>query len=336
MYLMSSTFLWPTDVFISRGVFADLSPLLDSDPAISRDDFFPSVLKTVQEGEALFYFPVDYGIRGILGPSTCRDESRLSISCIPELLEAYPGDEMLFGELSPLELIYMEVSQNWELYVDRAAGTCHFDTQRFLDVLNAARQLPQYRPTGREEMLEYSSWVYLLDGRQRFLPYTLSGFETFLMLSEGAEGVAETVLNPFASDMVSMTLTDSKAVLDVHDSFAISSSCKDPGAAWQFLRTFLEEDYQQPLPTSTSPAFPVNVRAFHAGKDKLLAEGNRTEDPFAPVLTLIESVERSSQSDVEIESIVAEEASAYLSGDQTDEEAAQAIQAEVSAYLAGD
>lgn len=333
MYIMPSSSVWPMDALLAQGVFADLYPFLDDDPAISRDDFFSTLLETVQQDGGLFYFPISYALNGIWGLPEYADGNRFPIDRIPELRRLYPENDMLFGGLTSMELINMELSQNWDLYVNWETGECEFISERFQDVLEAAYHLPQYRPADRDERMDYFAGVYLLEGRQFFAPYTVSDFEAYLMRTEGVEEEIDVVFNPYGADMVSMTLTDSEVVLDVRSSFAISSTCSDPAAAWQFLRTFLELEYQQSLPTAAAPTLPINVHAYTAETDRLLAEGKGTDAGFGRILELIESAKAVSSSDMQIEFIVYEEVSAYFSDEKSAEEAACMIQDRVSAYL---
>lgn len=337
MFLMSSSPSWFIDALITQGAFTDLNPLLDSDPAISRSDFFAPILETVQRDDKLFYFPISYTLNGIWGPPEYSGNSnRFPVDRIAELRQLYPENDMLFGGLSAMELIGMELSQNYNLYVNWEAKECDFISERFLDVLEAAYHLPGYRPAGRDERLDLVTGVYLLEGRQFFAPYTVTGFESYLMMTTGVAGEVDVVFNPYNSDMVSMTLTDSAVVLDVRSLFAISSACSDPKAAWQFLGTFLEPEYQQSLPAAQAPALPVNIQAFTAETDRLLADGKGTEAGFNRIVELIEVAEtvNSLNTQTQIELLIFEEVSAYFSDDITAEEAARKIQDRVSAYLA--
>lgn len=334
MYLMQSASAWPLGALMAQDVFVDLYPFLDDDPVISRDDFFSTVLETVQQDGALYYFPVSYILEGIWGLPEYSDGSRFPVNRISELRQKYPEYDMLFGDLSPMDLISMELSQNRELYVDWETKECDFTSERFLNVLEAAGYLPQYRPSGRAEMMDYAAGVYLLEGRQFFAPYMVSGFASYLMMTEGVEGVSDAALNPYGDNMVSMTLADSEVALEVQNSFAISSKCSNPDAAWQFLRTFLELEYQQSITTPTAPNLPVNVHAFAAETDRLLAEGQGTEAGFDRILEMIESAKAVSLFDMQIMLMIHEEASSCFSGEITPEEAARKIQDRVSTYLA--
>lgn len=334
MYIMTSASLWSIDAMVAQGAFADLYPFLEDDPTISRDDFFSTILETVRQDDALFYFPVSYALKGIWGlPEYGGDSNRFPIDRISELRRRYPGNDMLFGDLSSMDLIRMELSQNQDLYINRETRACDFTSERFLHVLEAACHLPNFRPSGREEMMDYATGVYLLEGRQLFAPYTVADFEAYLMMTVGVEGEAEVVFNPYSTDMVSMTLTNSEVVLDIRSAFAISSTCSDPASAWQFLSTFLEQEYQQSLPTATAPALPVNIHAFTAETDRLLAEGKGTDSVFSRILQLIESAKAVSSTDIQIESMVHEEVLTCFSGEKTAEEAARMIQDRVSTYL---
>ena len=331
MYMMSPTSVWPLDRLNAQGVFVDLYPFLDSDPRISRDDLFSTVLETVQRDDTLFYFPVSYTLNGIWGVPEYCNGNRFPVDRISGLRQLFPQHDMLFGAFTPMDLINMEVSQNPDLYVNWKTGTCDFTSRRFLDTLEAACDLPKYRPAGREEMMDYAAGVYLLEGRQFFAPYTISDFESYLMKTE------DVAFHPYGGDMVSVTLTDSQVVLDIRSAFAITSACGDPETAWQILRTFLEMEYQQSLPTATAPALPVNVHAFTAETDKLLAENKGTEAGFVRILELVESARAvTGSTDIRIESMISEAVSACFSGQKTVKETARMIQDQVSAYLMED
>lgn len=184
MYMMSPTSVWPLDRLNAQGVFVDLYPFLDRDPRISRDDLFSTVLETVQRDDTLFYFPVSYTLNGIWGVPEYCNGNRFPVDRISGLRQLFPQHDMLFGAFTPMDLINMEVSQNPDLYVNWKTGTCDFTSRRFLDTLEAACDLPKYRPAGREEMMDYAAGVYLLEGRQFFAPYTISDFESYLMKTE--------------------------------------------------------------------------------------------------------------------------------------------------------
>ena len=131
MYMMDSAFIWPVEFLNAQSVLVDLYPLLDEDPAISRDDFFPTILKTAQKGEALFCFPVSYALKGIWGSPEYGDGSRFPVDRVSELCQMYPENHMLFGVFSPMDLINMEVSQNPDIYVNWETGECDFVSGRF-------------------------------------------------------------------------------------------------------------------------------------------------------------------------------------------------------------
>ena len=332
MYIMSPSSLWPIDILIEQDRFVDLYPFLDNDLDISKNDFFPTILETVERDDKLFYFPISYTLQGILGMPEYCDGSRFPVDQISELCHLYPENDILFGTLSSMDLINMELSQNWELYVNWVTRECNFNSKRFREVLEGAYNLPEYRPSSREEVIDYATGAYLLGGKQIFMPYTVSDFEGYLMMTEGMNG-SKVKLNPYGGNMVSLTLTDSEVVLDIRSSFAITNVCKNPDTAWEFLQTFLGLEYQKSLLTATAPALPINTLAFVAERNKLLAEGKGKKEDFDYIQGMIESAKTVVSSDLQIESIVYEEVSDYFANQKTAEDAAKIIQDRVSAYL---
>jgi multiple sugar transport system substrate-binding protein len=328
IYIISPSFGMPIDALIVQNMFVDLYPFLNEDTTISRDDFFSTILETVQQDDKLLYFPVSYSLSGIWArPEYADNANRFPVHRISELSQMYPENNMLFGGLSNMDLIHMELAQNQDLYVNWETKECNFISERFWDVLEAAYHLPKYSPDGREEMIDYFAGVYLLEGRQFFVPYNISGFESYLMKTEDA------VYNAYDGDLVSMTLTDSEVVLDIRSSFAITSACPNPDIAWNFLRTLLEMEYQQALPKASAPALPMNIHAFSVETDRLLNENKGTKVSFGRIQDLIQSANAVSSFDDQIVLIIYEEVSAYFSDEKTVEDTAQMIQDRVSLYL---
>ena len=146
--------------------------------------------------------------------------------------------------------------------------------------------------------------------------------------------------------------------------YAMSSSCKDKEAAWQFLRGFLLEDYQQNV-----WGLPVNRSVFNDKLEKVMTpeyrkdtdgnfvldkEGKKIEivktsigradgsivNIFAMsqeqadrLLELIEVTTQVAEDDSSIVDIVTEQAQAFFAGQKSAEEVARLIQSKAKLYV---
>ena len=137
---------------------------------------------------------------------------------------------------------------------------------------------------------------------------------------------------------------------------AMNSKCADKEGAWEFIRFFLEEEYQ----TKYTVFLPVLRSAFDAqAKKEMTAQyetneaGEKTEvstfvvgtmdftvelyaakeEEVAAIKELIEKVERMERIDEQVLSIVLEESGAYFDGQKTVDDVVQVIQSRAAIYM---
>lgn len=136
--------------------------------------------------------------------------------------------------------------------------------------------------------------------------------------------------------------------------FAIASQAVDKDAAWQFIKTFLEPDYQRTVYT-----FPVSLeRIDELAKESMQPpyytdeQGNKVEytesywlgevevalhpmrkEDVEQVKALLTSVTQTVHVDDSIINMITEEAEAFFAGEKTAEEAAGIIQSRAQLYV---
>ena len=144
------------------------------------------------------------------------------------------------------------------------------------------------------------------------------------------------------------TTSGNGSSFNISGGMAISASCKNPEAAWSFVRTILTEDYQT---TNYMWQFPTNKHSFEAYKEQAMKQ-EYYEDPETgeqvPQPTMIYEFD-GQQIDIlaltqeeydlfmrvyEINNIITEETAAFFDGQKTAEETAKIIQDRVSLYVA--
>ena len=144
------------------------------------------------------------------------------------------------------------------------------------------------------------------------------------------------------------------ALLNIYGGLAISSRCKDPDGAWQFVKTMLSDQVQE-----DQWSFPVTVKAF----DKVMEEamkrdsyqdengqtvyvdsvgyigdveyhtGELTQEQADAFRDYVNGAAVAGSYDEDIMNIITEEAAAYFAGDKSAAEVADLIQNRVTIYL---
>ena len=152
-------------------------------------------------------------------------------------------------------------------------------------------------------------------------------------------------------------------IMSMGESYAMSSSCRDKDAAWQFLRTFLTEEYQL-----KGSYLPTNMKAFDKQLEKAMeteyrkdgngnyvldengeripvalgmaSDGINTYEIYATsprqaeqLREVIASSTKMMDYDQSIIDIVLEEAAAYFAGQKSAEDVAKLIQSKANIYI---
>lgn len=138
---------------------------------------------------------------------------------------------------------------------------------------------------------------------------------------------------------------------------AMTTSCKNKDAAWQFMRVLLTDDYQKNL----SWGYPMSQKAFNEkladamkqqyttdenGKQVPVSNGGMsmgdgiqvqfyaiTKEEADQIKALINSVDRTANYDQSLTEIISEEAASFFSGDKTVDQVADVIQSRMTIYV---
>ena len=354
----------PTHQFAAKGLLMDLYPFLDADKELSRGDFFPNVLKALETDGKLtmissgFYIQTCVGARSVVGdtPGWTYSDLNAALAKMPEGCDVFSFDttrDLVLESLMELDL---------GRFVDWETGKVDFTSQNFIDILNFAKTFPasfdwekyewseddsEYNRVRRGEQLLLNAYVSDLSGLSYYEAvfggpdsYTFIGYPT-------GEGVG--------------------SLLRINGSYAITRDCKDPEAAWQFLRVLLTEKYEE----ESEYNFPVNKNVFDKMKKDAMTptyikdeNGNILLDPetgekqmetkgwtydletgedipiyfytaeqVAAVESVIADTERIPDRNKALIDIVLEQAQAFFAGQRSAEDVAKLVQSKANIYV---
>ena len=125
------------------GKLENLYPYLDADPELSRESFYPNVLKAQEIRGGLYEVVTNYslftatGFRSELGDARSWDELFSLAANTPRC------ERLLTAEAwSRMELLQLLTDASGKKLVDWDIGECRFDSPYFLSILAAVTQLP--------------------------------------------------------------------------------------------------------------------------------------------------------------------------------------------------
>ncbi len=330
---------------VRKGQFVDLYPYIDGDAELARSDFLPGILASTEYGGTLPTVMLSYilltaaGDTDVVGPDMGWTWDEYNA-----LLAQYPGATPIYGYSRSTILLYL-LQMGGSKFVDYESGKAYLDTPDFVNLVQATAAYPT-QMTGdgtqnpkpvfaeRQALLEVSNlWdfrtllttEYSFDG-----PVTYKGFPS----DDGGSGTA--------------------AIPRLR--VGINSLCKDPAAAWQFVRTLLLPDFQNKL----TRAFPLRQDALQlaaaAAQERAPGEYSipayislesqqenpeiteyfrqgLTQEQADQIVALVKSTDVLYQYDGTLTNILFEEAEYFYNGVRTAEEAAAIMQNRVQTYL---
>lgn len=343
----------------AKGLLEDLYPYIDADEQLSRGDFFPNVLSAMELDGKLYAACAGFAVETAVGassvvgdtPGWTYDDYYAALATMPEGCEGF--------DIGVDRDTMLEISLALDLtdYVDWSAGTCSFDSEGFVKVLDFCKQFPD---ASYYENYEYTAEdnpdTRVAEGKQMLCVAGFSSTDFFYKDYDKIFGGQATCIGFPTNNGVGNTL----AMLE---SYAMSSSCHNKEAAWQFLKGFLTEEYQLEgyyLPTNQkafekqlAKAMEVEYEQDVNGNYRLDENGERipvsrgsvsdgtgvyeiyaTTPRQAQMLRdVIASATKMMDYDTSIINIVKEEAAAYFAGQKTAQEVCKLIQSKVNIYI---
>lgn len=318
-----------TSPYIEKGILADLSSFLDTDPELIRDDLIPSTLEVYERDGQLYGITVGFHLTTLMGRT---DDVGIpedwTFEKVCHMLEDMPEGTWLVDTSFGGSLLSQVLSLNLDQFIDWENGTCAFDQEEFIRLLETAGRYPS----------DYDDTVEALISEGRLLTHrnwTSSPSDT--SYSRTILGEANIVYIGFP------TPEGGKNLIDPSYAYGISASCTDQKAAWEFIRSFLSEEFQETY---------IMNHVFPARQSSLLKRMNQhlglsvtsssngyvlthsvTEEDIEMLYDAIYNATNTESIDSTVINIIEEESAAYFNGDKAAQDVAEIIQSRVSIYI---
>lgn len=300
----------PYEELAAAGKLEDIYPFLDADGELSRESILPAVRTALELDGKLYGTSSGFTVSTVLGPGRLfKGKTGWTMQEFSSIASTMGEGTYVFGAFDTQSaVLYDLLGANLSSYINWKDKTCTFETGDFAKMLELIKKLPA-EPRETDDSALLQSGVQLLE---RDVLFTVND-----LAAVGAD-----VKNPV---FIGYPAADGKGnVLNLFRDFAISASCRDKEAAWQFIRTAFTSDYQ-----SGGWTFPSNSSAF---EDALQASSLNEEQQTA-LRGILENA-RASSDDPAVFQIISDTVEGYLAGRDTAAGAAALVQQAVSGYLA--
>lgn len=334
------------NTYISKGLLTDLYALLDGDTKYSRDDFVQSLLGAYEKDGKLYGLPTSFTLETLVGLTSHVGHSEgWTVDDALELMSSQPSGTELIADVTRDEILQKFVMVNMDSLVDWDTGTCYFDGEDFIKLLKLASFFPSETELAAKQEQE------LLDG-ETLCSKIQDG--SLLMYTDTAAGIGSMQqflcqIDIFKGDVnfVGYPTFDGSngSVFSTNLAIGIMETSPNKEGAWQFICSKLTREYQ----ISLSYEFPVPEEYLQEeldsaatitpgmtgwGKDGYVYyERRSTAEETDLARRTIDSAHSAISYNVDINTILSEEAQAYFYGQKPAEAVVKTIQSRVQLYV---
>ena len=287
-----------------------------------------------------FYISTMVGKESIFG-----DRTSITMEELQTIRDSMPEGTALFSDITRDSFLYTMMNYCGSDFVDVSTGKCAFDTDNFVAMLTFRRVASvDERITG-----------------ERITGILWARTEGTISISK-ATSVTCTINGVFGEDISFVGIPtdgDMGSVLWAGNwMYALSAKSKNLDGAWEFLRYYLTQEYQDKiqeqeynLPVLRS-TFEKNVQDATKKPYYMDENGNKveydetyyingeeillpqlTQEQVDRIVSFVESVNKRGYYNEAISNIISEEAGAYFSGQKSARDVASVIQSRVQVYV---
>lgn len=333
----------------SKGALEELTPYLENDGTVKREELFESVLDAYSIDGGLYTIPNSFVVYGVVGSSEYLSDRgsgySWTVEDVTKLINNNPDME-IFGYNSKSYILRELVRNNLNKFVNWQSGECDFEGTEFLSALKLANCFyekfegvsGEYNPydivaegktmaeiTPINSVLELQFWKTFMGD-----DFVVKGFPT--EEGSGIRIIGENLLG-------------------------INAASNNKEKAWEFISSLLTKEYYE---NRDVEGFPTLIPAYEALNEKYSTpeyttdeSGNQLEipkdymgmgditvecyaastDDVAKMTDIINNCDRIDANDDKLLNIIIEEAEAYFAGQKTAEDVAKIVQSRVTMYV---
>ena len=299
-----------------RAVCADLRELL---PDVTEDSLLPGLFDLLTQDGALYVLPLTVRVDTLIMPSNLIDSPGVMLEDLETAREKIPGDWVPVDSWNtPGNLFGLTAAFCIGRFVDRETGTCRFETQEFIDILDWCKNWggDGSTPEAPEKTLMKLGWI------------------SSLSWLASREDIAKEWFDGAGYTYAGYPVGEGGSAYLVLTSLGVSTSCQNLAGAKAFLAYCFSGKQESGLPANME-VLREELAQYKAGNrtDWYGEVENISEADEAKFLELLSSVTVLEGMDKSLENILSEEADAYFAGAATAQQAAKIIQSRASLYL---
>lgn len=339
------------DNYAAKGLLADINEFLKNDEELSKVEFMQNVFDSYSMDGKLHYVIPSFTANTMAAKTAVvGDRKTWTMKEMKDLMATLPEGTYLLSDLTRDRFFSVAMDYCGSDFVDVSTGKCNFNSEGFIELMKFAKDLPeQFSDDYYDEIYMDGKYetqyrdnktilcqIYI--GTIRYLNYTVNG----------SFGEPITYIG-FPTD------SGEGSYLEAREAYAISEKSRYKDVAWEFLRYYLTDEYQDTI----TYGLPTQKKRFMELAQEAMqkpywidSEGNKVEydesfwmngeqiilppmsqEQVDAVIALISSITKHPYINDEILNLINEDMGAYFSGDKSAEDVAALIQNRVQLYV---
>lgn len=267
-----NTYSMPIEQYAAKGFLTDLYELIDADADLSRESFVQPVLKALESADGkLYQLPQTFAVdTAIALDKVVGEYDTWNLAAVKDAMTKLQDGATVFDVYrTKSDILSTCISRNIDAFVDWENGAAHFDSDEFKALLEFANSFPDtYDWENADEEDQDSAQNRMNAGKQLMSSFYVSSLEDILYQLTGYNGKVKFVGYPSEDGT-------SNHAFQIDGAIGISSTCADKTAAWNFMKQFLNEEYQS---SYNIWSFSINKAAFDAKLKEMMTEEYQTDD----------------------------------------------------------
>lgn len=338
------------ETLICVGAVEDLTPYLEADETIKKEDYIPNVLSAYERDGGLYAIMPCFGVEAFVGRADEIGEKKTwTTEDVITLLDSKEADTKLLPGADKWSILWIMCNRNQDMFIDKESGACSFTGEEFKKILEFANRFPN---EGNDD----STLDDLRNGRTLLNREVITSVQQYQMYEYMFGGPVNTIGYPSFGES-GLTLKSNGTTA------AMSAYCENKEGVWEFIRFNLSKERQENA-GSPNGGFPILKSALEKQFEKDMEQeyikdenGSQREMPkstwmrslggeeftvevyaaneeqVARVREMIETAQNEESMNTEILNIISEEASGYFEGQKSVEDVAAVVQNRVQLYM---
>lgn len=339
----------PVESYMSKRLFEDLKPYIEKDEELDINNFMPNILEAFSEGGKLYILVPSFSINTLLAKTSDVGEERgWTVQEAAELWDSKPEGTEFLSACTKTEMLGYCMRLANSQFIDPESGKCNFNSDDFIKMLEFINRFPDNLDENYYTDIDWNNYdTQWRTGKVLLYSGYISTFRDFHYNEKVTFGEDITMIGFPSSD-------GDGSIIVPYNELAMSSKSAYKEGAWEFLRTFITDEYQSDLYGFTLSIKELEKRAEEAAQKPYYEDenGNKVEYDDTvfidgvkitiPPMTRQEaddfmeqlySFKQISRYDDALSRIISEEAAAYFAGQKSAKDVAEIIQSRAQVYV---